>query len=296
MDVKTLYTFIAVVDHGSFADAAAVLGVSASAISVQMRNLEDDVQQVLFDRGRRPPVLTSEGYAFAERARTVIEKWEELSETLRRNGDNGVLKVGSVHTAVSGLLPQALLNLRKTVPGLEIRLTTGLTHELESLLRAGRIDAAIVTEPLRLAQAMAFEAICEERLVVVSHQDAHGNTDREILAQNPYVRFSRQARVAEMVEAQLAAQGLTFASHMEVDTLDGVLSLVRMGLGVSIVPERIGATGFPEAVRVHQFGKPPVLRRLGILTRQGNARQRFCDLLREAMRDVANQRQSTGNG
>jgi DNA-binding transcriptional LysR family regulator len=115
MDVKTLYTFIAVVDHSSFADAAAALGVSASAISVQMRGLEADVQIDLFDRTRRPSTLTPEGYAFAERAREVIAKWEELSETLRRSSNAGVLRLGAVHTAVAGILPPALLELGKVI-------------------------------------------------------------------------------------------------------------------------------------------------------------------------------------
>jgi DNA-binding transcriptional LysR family regulator len=80
MDVKSLYTFIAVVDHGSFAQAAEALELSASAISVQMRGLEADVDLRLFDRSRRPPVLTQEGRDFIDRAREVIKIWEDLSK------------------------------------------------------------------------------------------------------------------------------------------------------------------------------------------------------------------------
>ena len=72
MDVKTLYSIIAVADHGSFNAAARALGLSLSSISVQMRALEDEVGKVLFDRSRRPPPLTDEGRDFVERARDLI--------------------------------------------------------------------------------------------------------------------------------------------------------------------------------------------------------------------------------
>jgi DNA-binding transcriptional LysR family regulator len=284
MDVKTLYTFIAVVDHSSFADAAAALGVSASAISVQMRGLEADVQIDLFDRTRRPSTLTPEGYAFAERAREVIAKWEELSETLRRSSNAGVLRLGAVHTAVAGILPPALLELRHTVPELAVRLTTGLTHELEAQLRSGRIDTAVVTEPVTVPATMRFDEVCEERLVVIAHPGAEGGDHREVLARNPYVRFSRKARVAEMIEARLAEEGIAVASQMEVDTLDGVVALVTNGLGVSIVPERVGTAALPETLRLHPLGEPAAVRRMGLLSLKGNARERFCRHLRDALR------------
>ena len=57
MDIKNLYTLIAIADRGSFAEAANALGVSLSAVSMQMRALEDSLGTMLFDRSRRPPVL-----------------------------------------------------------------------------------------------------------------------------------------------------------------------------------------------------------------------------------------------
>lgn len=293
MDVKTLYNFIAVVDHGSFAGAAEALGISISGISVQMRNLEQNIGILLFDRSRRPPVLTAEGYAFALRARDVILAWEQLSESLKRSANRGVLKIGAVHTAVAGLLPAALLRLRQTVPELSIRLTTGLTHDLEAAVRGGRVDVAIVTEPDTLPADARFQMFCEERLVVIAHESASGSTFRELLEQNPYVRFSRNARVANLVEAKLDQCEIEVDSHMEVDSLEGVISLVATGLGVSVVPERLGSTSFPPTVSVHQLGTTPAARRLGLLSLVGNGRQRFSDQLFEALSEVASSSAAT---
>lgn len=289
MDVKTLYTFIAVVDHGSFAEAANALKMSISNISVQMRALEQDVGLLLFDRSRRPPVLTSEGYEFAEQARDVIKSWEQLSENLKRRGNAGVLKVGAVHTAVAGVVPPALLRLRQTVPELSIRLSTGLTHELEVALRAGRIDAAIVTEPEAMAPNMTFRAFCAEPLVVIAHEEATGGDFREILENNPYVRFSRMARVANLIEARLQELGIEVTSQMQVDSLEGVISLVGSGLGVSIVPYRRGGEPLGEQVKVYPLGMTPTYRRLGLLMNTHNARQRFADQLFDALSSEAHE-------
>lgn len=290
MDVKSLYTFIAIVDHGSFAQAAETLGLSASAISVQMRGLEADVDMRLFDRSRRPPVLTQEGRDFVARAREVIAIWEDLSHSLRRDQNAGRLRIGAVHTAVSSLLPQALRRLRETHPRLEIRLTTGLAHELDASLRAGLIDAALTTGPsgsggAAVAPGFAFQTISEQRLVVLAHAGAPGRDFREILLQNPYVRFSRQARVGEMVERALVANGIAVQSAMEVDTQDGVMALVAAGLGVSVVPEHPGLSG--GRFRVVPLGDPPPIRRLGLMFDENSPRRRFCDLLSVELRRVA---------
>lgn len=285
MDVKSLYTFIAVVDHGSFAFAAEALGLSASAISVQMRGLEADVEMQLFDRSRRPPVLTREGREFVERAREVLAIWEDLSDSLRRDSNSGKLRIGAVHTAVSTILPAALLSMRETHPNLEIRLTTGLAHDLDTALRAGLIDVAMTTGPWEVSSGLVFRTISEQRLVVLAHADAPGKDYRDILRKNPYVRFSRYARVGEMVERALIANGILVQSSMEVDTLDGVLALVSAGLGVSVVPEHQGLR--QSRFRVEPLGDPPHLRLLGLMFDPASPKRRFCDLLYRELRRVA---------
>ena len=285
MDVKSLYTFIAVVDHGSFAQAAESLDLSASAISVQMRGLEADVDMRLFDRSRRPPVLTQEGRDFIERAREVIIIWEDLSHSLRRDNNSGKLRIGAVHTAVSTLLPAALRRLRESHPNLEMRLTTGLAHELDATLRAGLIDVALTTGTNEVAPGFVFRTISAQRLVVLAHAGAKGADFRELLQHNPYVRFSRQARVGEMVERALEHNGIQVQTVMEVDTQDGVLALVAAGLGVSVVPEHPKLQN-PQ-FRVMPLGDPAPLRLLGLMFDPTSPRRRFCELLCEELRREA---------
>ncbi len=285
MDVKSLYTFLAVVDHGSFAQAAAALNLSASAISVQMRALEADVDMRLFDRSRRPPALTPEGRAFIERAREVIAIWEDLSHSLRRDSNAGRLRIGAVHTAVSTLLPPALQRLRDSHPNLGFTLSTGLAHDLEAALRAGMIDAALITGPETAAPGFAFHMVCTQRLVVVAHATAAGADVRSVLERNPYIRFSRQARVGEMVERALDEQHIRVHPAMEIDTQDGVMALVAAGLGVSVVPEYPRLQGGD--LRVMPMGADSPTRTLGLMFDPTAPRRRFCEALATALRDAA---------
>jgi DNA-binding transcriptional LysR family regulator len=285
MDVKSLYSIIAVADHGSFNAAAKALGMSLSAVSTQMRALEEDMDLVLFDRSRRPPPLTEEGREFVGRARDLIADWERLSASLKRGPNGGLLKIGAVHTVVSGLLPAALLHLRERMPELTVRLTTGLSHELEAALRGGRIDAAVTSEPDSLPADLQFDVFCEEPLVVIAGPGARGKGFREVLAKNAYVRFQRQARVGALIDEALAANRIEVASAMEVDTLEGVISLVGAGLGVSVVPSRSGIA-FPDNIRVLPFGRPQRVRRLGLLSARLSARSHFLEPLSEALRQA----------
>ena len=283
MDIKGIYTVLAIVNHGNFVDAARNLQLSQSGVSLQIRSLEEELGILLFDRSRRPPVLTESGRAFVERAREVVQVWETLSERLRRDVTSGVLRIGAVHTTLSGFLPEALHRLRQRHPDLNIRLVTGLTHELEEQLQRDSLDAVIGSEPEHLASGLVFRLICEDPLVVIAHKSAQGKTDRDLLENNPYVRFSPRAFVARTIQRELDQRKISITSHMEVDTLEGVISLVANQLGVSIVPMPMGTYHVPATLRVVPLGNPPVTRRLGLMEPAGNSRGHFADLLFEEL-------------
>lgn len=290
MDVKSLYTLIAIADYGSFADAGKAIGLSTPTVSLQVSSLEKEIGVLLFDRSTRPPALTEPGLAFVERARQVIVHWEALSERLRRDPARGILRIGAVHTTVSGLIPPALRRLQARCPDLHIRLSTALSHQLHEQLRRGSLDCAVLTEPEVCGDEFYFQRFAEEPLAVIAHHSVPGECAEQILGSNPYVRFSPMARVARIIDAGLAGRGIAIRSQMEVDTLEGVIALVANALGVSIVPVRNSAQPFPPQVRALPFGE--LVRRLGVLQRTDNPRQHLVKLLLQelataSLRDAA---------
>jgi DNA-binding transcriptional LysR family regulator len=291
MDIKTLYTLIAIADRGSFAEAGNRIGLSLSGVSMQMRALEDELEIAIFDRSRRPPVLTDAGLALVHRARDLITHWESMSASLKRGTSVGLLKLGSVHTCASGLLPLALRRLQKLGHKLEVHVTTGLTHDLERAVYHRQLDVAIVTEPEVARSGLEFLPFVEEALVVIAHRSTKGSSDKEVLESTPYVRFNRAARVGNLVQEEIVRRQIALRSTMEIDNLEGVIAMVANDLGASVVPARGVKNEFPSTVRVIPFGNPPVTRRLGILVPKDNPRSHLSHQLLEALRSVSSDAQ-----
>ena len=283
MDVKTLYTVVAIVDHGGFAAAGSALGLSPGGVSLQIKALEAELGQRLFDRRARPPRLTPEGEVFLRRARELVAVWERLTDSLSETPLSGVLDLGAVPTIASGILPLALRRLRDRNPDLHLRLTTGLSHELESELRKGSLDAAILAQPAQLAPGLLWASFCEEPLAVIAPKAVAGSRDRELLKAGPFIRFRHYAWAGRLIDRELQRRGIAVKTGMEVDSLEIVVGLVAQGLGVSVVPRRNLAKPFPAGVKAVPFGTPAVTRSLGILQRRDNPRAHF---LRELFEEL----------
>ncbi len=287
MDVKTLYTLLAVADRGSFGQAANALNLSVAAVSMQMSALEDELGLSIFDRSRRPPVITEEGLQLTHRARELIAHWESMSEALRRSSGRGLLKVGSIHTCVSGILPRALKYLQREKYPIDIQLTTGLTHELERAIERRQLDAAIVTEPEFVGGEVEFRSIMEEPFVVIAHRSTKIESDKKLLQSTPYVRFNRAARVGRLIDEEIARRRITVRSVMEIDNLEGVIAMVANGLGTSIVPMRFVNNDIPAAIRSVPFGSPPMRRTIGLLSLRDTPRAHLLHDLFEALNSAA---------
>ncbi len=284
MDVRALYSVIAAVDCGSFAEAAKALDISISSVSLQIRALEHELKLDLFDRSTRPPRVTEEGLDFVARARDLLRQWDALSGGPGGAAARVILKIGAVHTAVAGSLPPALRKFRAARPETPLRLTTGLTHELEDLVLRRRLDCALVTGQARIDPALGQVTIAGEPMVLIAHRSVTGRDVRRILADHPYVRFNHRARVAQLVESALASMGLSPSSTMEIGTLDAVISLVANRLGVSIVPLNAGGVRFGKSIRAIPFGTPPVVRELCVIFRKDSPKTALIDQLGAELR------------
>jgi DNA-binding transcriptional LysR family regulator len=281
MDINSLYTMIAIAEHGSFARAARQLQLSDSSVSLQVSALERDCGKTFFDRSHRPPVLTSAGLQFVQRARDLVRQWEQLSGADSGEQMTGAVTIGAVHTVVTDTLPAALLQLRERAPALSVRLFTGLTNDLLNRVVRRNLDCAVITIPDNLPPQVTCFPVYSNPLVVVAHAGATGKTVRTLLEQNPYVRFSPHAEVAHIVDRLLRARNINVNARMEIDTLDAVISLVNSGLGVSVVP--VGRD-LPDTLRVVPFSKTGATRSVGVITHRDSGDKDIVELLVSLLR------------
>ena len=265
MDFRTLRTLIAIADYRTFAAASRVLGLTQSAVSLQMKALETELGRVLFDRTHRPPSLSADGRALVDRAREIVTLYDQLQVSFRPEAIPSRLSIGAVPTTLTGVLPAALGRLRQHHPSLKISLSAGLSHELEHRVLAGEFDLAVVTEPERVQVGLTWETVAEETLVVIAPPGTPGDTDKAVLTSMPFIRFKRFAWASRIIDARLRDRGITVDPAIEIDSLDGVNQLVLNGLGVSVVPRRHIPDPFPKDVRVLPFGDPPATRAIGVI-------------------------------
>mgnify|MGYP006281620893 CR=1 FL=1 len=285
MDIRVLYTIVAIAEHGSFLAASRSLNLSPAAVSLHVKIIEDELGETLFDRSVRPPVLTDAGRRTLDRARRVLEEWERLGDGAPSDV-TGVLALGVMPTAVAGLLAPALRRLRDLRPQLRVTVTTDDAEAVEERLARGMVDAGLTIQPSSPAFGMRFTPVRAETFEVVAPAAAAGEDDAAVLAALPFIRFSRHAWIAHAIDHELSRRRLRLHTTMEIDTLAGVLAMVREGLGASIVPASSLESQDVRPLRRVPFGQPVVSRTIGVLMRPDNPKSPQVEELLSALRAV----------
>ena len=287
MELRQLRTLVAIEDYGSFAAAADAVGLTQSAVSLQIRHLEEELGVELFDRRRRSPEFNAKGRALVEHARKVVEICQHISQHSAVEALEGTLMLGAVPTSLDGIVPQALASMREYHPRLLVKVASGLSAELTARTRSGDINTAVVTEPHHLADGLIVHLIAREPLIVIAPPEVEGESDREILESRPFIQFDRRAWVGQQIDQHLKDRGIRVSLGMEINTLEAIARMVRCGLGVSVVPLPTGRETISAGLKWVSFGDPPLHRSLVVIERQANPQARLVSGLVGALRRVS---------
>lgn len=287
MSIRLLKTLIAVEKYRTFTAAGDAVCISHAAVSQQMKSLEASWQIQLFDRTKRTPELTPTGRALAARARAVVSDYEGLVESVI--GDQGVkgeLLLGAVPTTLTGLVPLAASRLKQEYPELHVRVVTGLSHELIRMLDRGVFDAAIVSRPGSIQKHHSWHLLAEEPLELLASMETDCDDPMVLLRTRPFIRFSREAVVGEIIESWLEAQGIVVTDSMELESLEAISSMVLSNLGVSIAPRRCVSNMNPLPIKRLALPDDTPSRQLGGLARKDSTKSRMLDEIRRVLSGV----------
>lgn len=236
--LRELKTFIAVTRHGTFAAAGMHLGLTQSAVSAQIRHLEQVLGVRLFDRTGRQALLNPAGARALPMAKEMLKIFQRMSEPMEISEYRGELKIGAVSTAQTGLLPQALLHLRNAAPTVEPKLIPGASLELLSLVDAGELDLAImIRPPFELPKELHIQVLRQEPFVLIVPEDLPGVDPLQLLATYPQVRYDRTSFGGRLVSRFLREQQLEEQIALELDEVEAIVKMVENGLGVSLIPQ-----------------------------------------------------------
>ncbi len=294
MNLRFLQTVIAVSTTGSLAGAADMLGLSHSAVSLQIKALEDELQIRILDRSTRPPRLTDDGLSVLEYGEQLLKLAADIRSIGQSDSLVGAVKIGVVPSVLVKLIPPALANLRLAHPKLSIDIATGMSDDLMSDVAKRKLDFALLTQPGMIPDGLTESVICEEPLDVIIAADIPAASTREILMENPFILFNRRTWTGQQIDHYLRSEKLQVKLAMEIDSIEAIEALVAHGLGVSISPRRVG---FPESdprLRRLPIGPPFLLRRLTLVQRDRGPRKRVAKALERELKRIAGQTATTG--
>lgn len=286
MSLRRLRTFIKVAEAGSFSAAASVAFVTHATVSQQMKQLEDELGVVLFDRSTRVPTLTDLGKRILQKARDVVTRYDAMVPESLDYEIRGELAFGAVPTSLSGLVPIALKKLQKRHDSLHIRVYPGLSIELISQVERGSLDAAIVTKPVRLPHNVQFTSLAMEPIELITAAEEPLDDPMEIIRERPFIRFSRRALVGSLIDDWLQKQKIPVIETMELESLDTIATMVSHNLGVSIVPRSCVARPDLLSMRHFQIPNAPVGRDIGLIYRRNTPKAPLIDLLSATLLDT----------
>ena len=275
--IRTLHVFLAAARLGSFAAAGKEMGLTAAAVGLQMKALEEDLGVALFDRGPRSVVLNTAGREAMATIGDILARYETLA--LHRDGDtlSGTLVMGALVSALMGAFADALWALKRDHPGLDVRLFAGMSREFAQKVAVGELDAAVVTRPPHVLDAsLAWTPLYAEPMVLIVPRRAHfalAKTPQKILRESPFIRFDRQTWTGYLVRNALRQAGVKVRDEMELNSVEAIVELVRAGFGVSIVPRLANVAWTADrALRIVPVPGVDVQREVGLLERTSHQR------------------------
>lgn len=233
MDLKQLDYFVHVAELGSFTRAASVLRVAQPALSRQVRALEVELRQNLFERNGRGVTLTDAGRRLLAHGRGILQQVERARQDLeeQRGAAAGVLSLGlppSLSRSATTALVEAF---RARFPKATLTVVEGLSTYMLEWLAQGRIDIAVVYNATPAA-AIDLQPVLDERLFLVSARGkARGLIGRAAaladVAAHELVIPSRPHAIRMRLESALAEAGLKPRVGLEIESVPAILDLVQ---------------------------------------------------------------------
>jgi DNA-binding transcriptional LysR family regulator len=294
MELRHLRYFVAVAEELHFRRAAERLHVAQPAVSEQVRTLEEELGVRLLNRTHRSVSLTDAGSAMLEEARRVLAQAERAMAAARDTRDSAAtrLRVGYLPDSLPATVPRALSELKRTIPNAQVALETGAARNLIEEVRAGRIDAAIVSLPAPTAGLQRTLLGSQGAVVampVMHAQATEAEIDLELLAPERIVLLPREVNPAfyDGIVSLCRDAGI---SPTLVHTLESRVELallaVSSGAGIAILPESVAGSITIPGIRFVPLAAEEPICESAVLTRGDDdlATQAFVTALARASR------------
>ncbi|WP_034943963.1 LysR family transcriptional regulator [Erwinia oleae] len=239
--LKQLRVFVAVAQQGSFSQAGKLIGLSQSAISHSIRELESETGVRLLDRTTREVLLTEAGEQLASRLERMLEELNTTMLDVRSYGQqrSGTVRVAASQTISAHLMPQCLAASRELFPEIRIMLRDRPQQWVLQSIRNAEVDFGIVIGPLPV-EDFECEAILDEPFLLLCRQDDPLAKEAVIgwqsLNHRPLVLQDYASGSRVLIDEALRAQEVDAEIVQEIGHPATLYPMVEAGIGISILP------------------------------------------------------------
>lgn len=287
LDIESLRTLACIVDTGGFSAAANQLGRTQSAVSLQIKRLEQLLGQTLLQRVQgRVEGLTAEGSALLAYARQILRLNDEAYATVAQDTEIGALRIGLPEELMESVFPAVMPQFQTLYPRLRLTVHADTSLALQQALAAATLDLALYKHCGDSAPSDS-EVLWQEPLVWMAgtaYRDSLATLDD---ARLPLALFGENCVFRLAVSAALARAGLVGSLTYTGSSTTGLCHAVRCGLGITALPQSLLGPGMAEITHIAHQPLPalPPARLLAAYAAGTpvTAAKRFASLVGEAM-------------
>jgi LysR family hydrogen peroxide-inducible transcriptional activator len=291
MTLIELKFVVAVAQERNFRRASEKCFVTQPALSLGIKKLEQELGVKIFERSRTEVSVTEIGKDLIEQANVILEQATNLKEMAKMGSNqlDGLFKLGMIHSVGPYLLPEIIPVLRNTAPEMPLEIEETLTINLETQLKSGVIDAAIIALPFDVPGVQTMALYDEEFAVVVpkSHHWAQREYIRpaelakeKVLLLNSGHCFSNQVTQAC---PELSRRG----EVLQGNSLETIRNMVASNLGITVLPCSAITDRYNNPLIIEiPFAKPVPMRRIAIAWRKSFVRMQAVEKIAESIKAV----------
>ncbi len=285
MKLETFITLEAVLRTGTLAGAARILHLTPSAVSIQMKQLEQYMGQQLFDRSG----LEVKPLPVAHEMSSVMQRAIEQLDMLKRNKTyvvEGHLHIGIIESMQPLLLPDLTRILRTRYPSLHIQTRRGKSADLTNAVKAGELDAAVVAQPETGGSSrLHWHFLQEQELALVVPPQEQELAVPELFRRYDWIRYDRRTIAGRLATRYVNQQVGAAHSSIEFDVVRAILAMVSAGLGISVVQLTEPGIHLNYPVQIRRLQDAPVIR-FSLVMRKPDAESRPLETLQAVLSEI----------
>jgi DNA-binding transcriptional LysR family regulator len=241
MQLETFKVFCDLVETASFSKAAELNEITQSAVSQQIRALEEKFQVALIERGKKTFSVTAEGRAFLQASKEILRAYDSLGDRLQelQSTVTGELRIATVYSIGLHELPRNLKLFRNTYPAVEVTVEYLRSAEVYQRVADSAADLGLVAFPTR-RKGLTVESRWKDKLVLICAPNHHLAKRRSVsinaLDSERFISFAFDQPTRKAIDRIFRTNKVVIQRTMEFDNIETVKRAVEIEDGISIVP------------------------------------------------------------